>query len=99
RRGRVEMRREMRRPLEAAIADADRLRLLAEALRGLLRHLAGADEQHGVALEIAEDALREVDRDARDGDRALAERGLAANALGDAERAAHAAREVAPERA
>ncbi|MFO0673417.1 MAG: hypothetical protein U0235_28005 [Polyangiaceae bacterium] len=50
--------RERRRPaLVAPVAHAKLARAFAEALGGLLGHLAGAEEQHRVAGEIAEDAL------------------------------------------
>jgi len=50
-------------------------------------------------LEIAEDALREIDGDARDAHDAGAELGLGAHALRDGEGPMHAAREVAAQRA
>jgi hypothetical protein len=99
RRAPPERRRERRRALEAPVAHPDRLRVLAQALRRLLRHLPRADEEDGAAPEIAEDPLREIDRDARDRDRPRADLGLAPHPLRDGERAGDAAREVAPERA
>src|SRR5262249_12276125 len=99
RRGRrPEMRREVRRTLEAAVADTNRLRLLTERLRRRFRHLARADEENGSIGEIAEDATCKIDRDARDADRAGAELRLGTNALRDGERAADAAREMASKR-
>ena len=71
----------------AAVRDdqaADPLRV--QVARGELDHLAGADQERGVPLEAREHAPREPDAGRGDRDRARADRGLGAHALGDRER-------------
>src|SRR5688572_1044355 len=57
----------------------------AQVLRRQRADFAGADNQHAPAVEPAEDLSRQRHRGKADGDRALAERGLGAHALADAE--------------
>ena len=56
--------------------------LLDEVAGGELGHLAGADEQDGLALQRAEDLAREIHRDRGDGDGGAADLRLGADALG-----------------
>jgi hypothetical protein len=56
---------------------------LAEMAGGELSHLAGADEDGGVVVEVGEDLAGEVDGDGADRDDAAADAGLGADALGD----------------
>lgn len=56
-----------------------------EVAGGELRHLAGADEQNGLALEVAKDLAREIDGDGGDGDGARADLGLVAHTFCDCE--------------
>ena len=50
-----------------------------------LRHLSGADAQNRFIVEMIEDALRIIDRDARDAQPAFAERRLVHHLLADGE--------------
>ena len=63
----------------------------AQVARGQLAHLAGADEQHGAAVEIAEDLLCERGGGGRHRRRALADRGLDARATARVQRLAEEA--------
>ena len=83
----MQVARERGGAIEAAVADAERARALAQAARRGLGHLAGAEQEHGVVAEAAEDAAGEVDRDARDAHRPGADGRLRAHALGHGERA------------
>ena len=58
-------------------------------LRGQLGHLTRADEQHGRALERAENLPPQLDRREADGDGGSGYSGLAADALGDVQRVVH----------
>ena len=53
---------------------------------GQLRHLAGADHEHGAGLQAAEDLARERDRRVADRYGALAEPGVRAHPFADRER-------------
>ena len=63
---------------------ADALRLHVDG--GELAHLAGADDEHRAALEVAEDFSRELDGGVADRHRAFGERGLRAHALAGGKR-------------
>ena len=70
----------------AAVRDdhaADLLRV--QVARRELDHLAGADQERRVPLEAREHAPRELDAGGGDRDRARADRGFRAHALGDGE--------------
>ena len=70
------------RAVGVAVGDEDRARaLLGESPCGQLAGLAGAQDHDVALLEIAEDALREIDRDRRHADAARADRGFRADAL------------------
>ena len=75
--------RQQLRALERAIGDRDRLRVLRGEMRGAeLDHLAGADEQHVLAGQAAEDALRHPHGGGRHRYRLGADLGRAAHFLG-----------------
>jgi hypothetical protein len=84
--------------VEAPVADAQRARVLAQAARRGLRHLARAQQEDDALVQIAEDVPSQVDRDARDTHRAGADGRLRAHPLRGRERPAHAATEHALER-
>ena len=59
--------------------------LLDEMAGGELGHLAGADEEDGLAFERVEDLAGEIDGDRGDGDGAGADLGFGADLFGDGE--------------
>ncbi len=94
---------EAHRPAAEALGDADRAVVVAvgdedgvhaaggERPRRELGGLARADDQHRALLEVAERALRKLDRDLRDRKRPLRERRLGARALAGGKGAAEEA--------
>ncbi len=56
-----------------------------EVLEGQLPHLAGADDQDGLIVEVVEDVASDVHGDARDRELAAAQPGLVAGPLGGAQ--------------
>ena len=86
--------------LVRAIGDEDvRAAGAAQVARGEFAHLAGAHDHDGAVVERAEDLARQFDGGIADRDRHLADAGLGAHALGDAEGAGHQAIQPAAERA
>src|SRR5262249_46165882 len=68
----------------AAVGDEDAGRPeVAPVAAGQLAHLAGADDQDRLVAEVVEDALDVIDGGAGDGDVALGDAGLGADAAGD----------------
>src|SRR5690606_40881484 len=59
---------------------------VAEQARNRAPHLTGAHQEHLAPDELAEDLTSQVDGHRRNGDLTRADRGLAANALGGADR-------------
>ena len=88
------------RAVVVAVGDEDRLDALGgERARGQLGGLAGADDQHPAVSQLAERALRELDGDRGDRQRALRDPGLRAGALAGGERVAEQPVEDRPGRA
>ena len=86
--------------LVGAVGDEDvRAPRAAQVAGGQFAHFAGADDHDGAVVERAENLARQFHRGVADGDGHLADAGLGAHALGDAEGAAHQAVQPAAERA
>ena len=77
-------RRHRRGLLRAAVGHQDALRLqAAQVLQRQLAHLAGADDEDRLVVEVVEHLADVIDGDARHGDVAAGDAGLGADALGD----------------
>ena len=71
---------------EVAIGDEDRAGAQhPEVLEGQFPHLAGADDQDGLIVEVVEDVTSDVDGDTRDRELAAAQPRLVAGPLGGAQ--------------
>ena len=79
--------RQLLRGVERPVGHQDALDAVRLEVRGgELAGLAGADDEHGVVLELAEHLQGELDGGGADAHRALADGGLGAHALADFER-------------